>query len=95
MLLEVDFAGENAKVDPIYGVKTAAEWKKMTKAKLKVLEDIEAAGAFLEKHETAKIVVTIDTHCVEDNGLLVWTDADANGLLGVCTLAKVGVMLVR
>jgi len=71
MLLEVDLAGENAKEDPIYGEKTVVVWKKMTKAKVKVLEDIKAAGAFLERHEIEKIVVSIDTHCLKENGLLV------------------------
>lgn len=93
MLLEVDLAGENAKMDPIHGVKTATARKKLSKLKLKVLEEIEAAGAFLKQYETAKIVVSIDTHCLEENGLLVWSEANKNSV-GVCTLQRVGIMLV-
>ena len=93
MLLEVDLARENAKLDPILGVKTATAHKKLSKPKLKALEDIEAAGAFLKQHKTAKIVVSIDTHCLEENGLLVWSEANKNSV-GVCTLQKVGAILV-
>ena len=90
MLLEFDLEGENAKEDPIHGAKTAAERRAMTKAKQKVLKDIEAAGAFLKMHETAKIIVTIDTHCLEENGLLVYTESNAQGLMATSTLKKVG-----
>ena len=95
MLLEFDLPGENAKEDPMLGVKTTAARKKMTKAKLKVLEDIEAAGAFLKNHEAAKIVVVIDTHCLEENGLLVWADANKAGQVGASTLEEVGATLVQ
>ena len=91
MLLEVDFAGKNAQDDPIH--RPAALRKGMGKARLGVLKDIEAAGAFLKKHETAKIIVSIDTHCIEENGLLVWSD-DNPDKLGVCSMKAVGVIYV-
>ena len=34
------------------------------------------AGEFLEKHETAKVIMVIDTHCLE-NGFFVYTGASA------------------
>jgi hypothetical protein len=92
MLLEVDLAGKNAKEDPAKDpskAKTPAQRKKMNKAALKVLTDIEAAGDFLKEHETAKIIVTIDTHCLEENGLLVYSDEDLANL-GACSLETVG-----
>ena len=82
MLLEVDFAGENTEEDANNDVKRSATQRGMTKAKLKVLKDIEAAGAFLEKHETAKIIVSIDAHCIEDSGLLVWLGDNVDNLSG-------------
>jgi len=93
MLLEVDFAGKNADEDPIHGEKTAAERKAMGKARRTVLNNIEAAGAFLTEHETAKIIVTIDTHCLEENGLLVYSDADVTNL-EACSLETVGIVRV-
>lgn len=85
-LLEVDFAGNNAKEDR---EKSPATRKGLTKAKIKILKDIEAAGAFLEEHETAKIIVTIDTHCLEENGLLVYSDEHT---LDACSLLTVGLL---
>jgi len=43
-------------------------------------KDIEAAGKFLSEHEAVKIIVSIDTHCLEENGLLVYLDGDADTL---------------
>lgn len=47
------------------------------------------AEEFLEKHPTAKIVVVIDTHCLE-NGYFVWT-GDSKGELQACSLLTVSV----
>ena len=33
----------------------------------------EAAGTFLKDHPTAKIIVIIDTHCLEESGAFIWT----------------------
>ena len=93
MLLEVNFAGECAKLDPIHGVKTAAMQRDMGKETVKWLKDIEAAGAFLMQHETAKIIVSIDTHCLEENGLLIYSDGGADDI-GACSLETVGVFCV-
>ena len=79
-------AGDNAKEDPILYPRTGAARKA---PKTKVLQDIEAAGAFLTQHEMAKIIVSIDTHCMEENGLLVWSE---DKVLGVCTMKEVAIM---
>jgi len=84
--LEVDLAGDNAKEDPILHPRTGAARKT---PKTKVLQDIEVAGAFLTQHETAKIIVSIDTHCMEENGLLIWSE---DNVLGVCTMKEVVIM---
>lgn len=36
------------------------------------------AAAFLEQHATAKIVVVLDTHCIEDDGRFIWGGDKAN-----------------
>jgi len=80
-----DLAGENVKEDPICYPKAA------TGQKTKVVKAIEAAGAFLMEHETVRIVVCINTHCMEEDGRLVWLDADEDKL-GASTMQEVGVM---
>ena len=90
-LLEVDFAGKKAKLDPAHGEDTPAMQEAMDEAALMAREEINAAGTFLKEHETARIIVVIDTHCLEENGLLVYSDADAQNL-DACTLETVGVM---
>ena len=94
MLLEVDLAGKNSKLDPTLGMTAATIRKTLGKAGLDVRKDIEAAGAFLKEHETAKIIVSIDTHCLEENGLLVYSDDDRNNL-GACRLLQVRAVLAQ
>lgn len=94
MLLEVDFAGELGKLDPHpieYEGKTITPSKLTGKAKTKALKEIQAVGAFLTQHETAKIIVSIDTHCLEENGYLVYADDNPNNL-DACSLESVGVI---
>ena len=94
MLLEVDLAGENAKEDPITaGVRTATTRKSMSKAKLQILKNIEAAVAFLKQFITAMILICINTHSLEENGLLVYMDKDL-GNMEACSLETVGIILV-
>lgn len=47
----------------------------------------ETAGTFLMDHPTAKIIVVIDTHCI-DNGFLLWRGTTAENLLA-CSLSEV------
>ena len=90
--MEVDFDGVIAKQDPLLNELTPVEWRKMSKANQKAFKDIEAAGAFLKEHETAKIIISIDTHCLEENGLLIYSDKNTNDLRP-CTLETVGFVL--
>ena len=91
MLLEVDFDGNNVKEDPLLGEKTLVMWRSMGKARRQVLKNIEAAGAFLEEHKTVKIIISLDTHCFEENGLLVYSDADASDIKAY-SLKTVGIV---
>jgi hypothetical protein len=94
MLLEVDFSWINASKDPTACVLPSVEKAKPTKkgrAKHKKPTDIELACNFLRDHQTAKIIFTIDTHCLEENGLLIYSDTEHDGL-GACTLEKVSDM---
>jgi len=94
MLLEVDFEGAHGDADPNY-VRESTKLQKLTAAeKRRILKEIKAAGSFLEKHETAKIIVCIDTHCLEENGLLVYSDTDADNL-GACDLKTVSDIRAR
>ena len=54
-------------------------------------KDIEAAGKFLSEHETAKIIISIDTHCLEENGLLIYLDGDVD-TLRACSLETVSAL---
>ena len=56
-------------------------------------DDSQAAEEFLKQHPTAKIIVTIDTHCNE-LGDLVWKD-DTEGKQNVCTVGEVSVVCCR
>jgi hypothetical protein len=53
--------------------------------------DTSLAEVFLKAHPMAKIVVIIDTHCLE-NGTFVWS-GDTPVELKSCTLLEVGVHL--
>ena len=91
MLLEVEFSGAHAAEDPNPKPgqdRKEVEKKAMTSARWKIAKEIAAAGDFLKKHETAKIIVIIDTHCFEDNGLLVYSEADV-GPPAACDLKTV------
>jgi hypothetical protein len=57
-------------------------------SKTEVTETPKAADRFLDEYPTAKIIVVIDTHCIE-NGYLVWGHDAANGLL-TCSMLEVG-----
>lgn len=46
---------------------------------------------FLKAYPTAKIVVVIDTHCFQENGLFVWSDKGSSRDNG-CLLWAVGLM---
>lgn len=50
----------------------------------------EAAEDFLQEHLMAKIVVVIDTHCLE-NGFLLWRGTTADDYKA-CTLLEVSTM---
>ena len=93
MLLEVDLAGYLGALDHYLSTEakvSLATWSKAAKAKAH--KEIEAVGAFLTKHEMVKIIVSINTHCLEENGYLIYLDADANNL-GVCNTEIVCVVL--
>jgi len=51
---------------------------------------IDAAGAakFLTTHVTAKIIVVVDTHCVPESGLFIWS-GDKPETFQSCTLGTV------
>jgi len=57
---------------------------------------IDAAGAakFLAKHVTAKIIVVIDMHCMQESGLFIWS-GDKPETFQSCTLGMVCVMLLQ
>ena len=91
MLLEVDLAGTHAEADP--NPAPGKELKdleptEMTPERRAVIPSIRDAGAFLDAHPLAKIIVVIDTHCLEENGLLVYSD-DSEGGIDTCTLETV------
>ena len=49
---------------------------------------------FLTQHPTAKIVVVIDTHCFQENGLFVWSPGEGEQPSPEgCTLWDVGCLL--
>ena len=50
-------------------------------------KDTSYAEGFLKAHEMAKILVIIDTHCL-DNGAFVWTGASADEYRA-CSLLEV------
>ena len=43
---------------------------------------------FLERYPLAKIVIVVDTHCLQETGGLVWEGAGAN--INACSLWEVG-----
>jgi hypothetical protein len=43
---------------------------------------------FLTKHSTAKILVVVDTHCLQENGALLWEGNDSQSY-GACPLWQV------
>ena len=57
--------------------------------KVRRREDTEVAARFLTDNPTAKIVVVVDTHCVE-NGSFVWKGAKSN--YQACGMDEVGVI---
>ena len=92
MLMEVDLAGYFGALDCCPGTEpkvSLASWTKAAKAKGRKV--IEAAGAFLTEHETAKIIISLDTHCLEETGFLVYSDANPNDLKA-CNMETVGVV---
>jgi len=74
---------------PLEGL--GSETKVVVRAKDAALEKVKApikeVKEFLEKHKTAKIVVIIDTHCL-DNGRFVWT-GDSPQTYQACPLYSV------
>ena len=48
----------------------------------------EAVGRFLATHTTAKIVVIVDTHCLEETGYFVWKGTQPNNY-EICTMKLV------
>lgn len=50
-------------------------------------QSIQTAALFLERHQLAKIVAVVDTHCLPD-GDFIWAGNDANSYAG-CTLDEV------
>lgn len=47
-----------------------------------VVDDIRAVDGFLNKYETAKIVVVVQTTCDQVNGNFIWEGDDANTYKG-------------
>ena len=60
------------------------------------LEELSLDGVeqFLLKHKTAKIIVVVDTHCMEDSGDFVYRGGGKQQL-GICTLHQVRLMIQR
>jgi hypothetical protein len=50
-----------------------------------------AAVSFLKEHSTAKIVVIVDTHCLDESGLFIWGRGMKAGDLEACCLEDVRV----
>jgi hypothetical protein len=56
--------------------------------------DATQAVKFLDRNSTAKIVVIVDTHCMQDSGLFVWGGKRGEASLA-CHLITVCVMSLR
>ena len=57
-----------------------------------VLDAIAEAKDFLARYTTAKIIVVIDTHCVE-NGAFLWT-GDSSVTFQSCSLLEAGLLRI-
>jgi hypothetical protein len=47
--------------------------------------------SFLKKHPTAKIIVIVDTHCLQESGEFIWSGGGQTDY-GLCTLLSVSWM---
>ena len=52
-------------------------------------QSIQDAARFLKEYPMAKIVIIIDTHCLE-NGLYVWPRDTTKGEFKACQIEEVG-----
>lgn len=46
-------------------------------------------STFLDKHTTAKIIVIVDTHCLQETSMFIWKGSSEAGDLASCTLLGV------
>jgi hypothetical protein len=51
---------------------------------LEIGRDLAMADDFLKWHPTAKIIVVVDTHCLDETGFFIWGGTDAASYKASC-----------
>jgi hypothetical protein len=65
--------------------------KKSTDGKMKACT-MKQVQSFLEEHTTAKILIVVSTHCMDDSGFFVWGGSSIKHKFDTCLLDSVGVL---
>lgn len=65
------------------------DWSEPGKKKKKKSLPHPEVSTFLDKHPTAKIIVIVDTHCLQETSMFIWKGSSEAGDLDSCTLLGV------